>query len=620
MRALFLAVLLVTPSAVLAQPSPPAGYDVAPLLESLRPDERARVPRQAGVPADALPLYAMTIDLADDLRSFELDETVWWTNRSGRALSSVVFRVYVNAVAPTPLVELLEGSCLDGVSCTTTTPSPSAIVVEPASAIPDGGRLRIRLRLRGRMQEIDPSRTTLLGQGMESLSSISGGHGGDYGLLAHSDGVASMASFFPVLARQRAGLWELSDSSTLGDLGSDALGHVSARVRAADGVRVVAVGDEDPPRVLGDRSETWIRAAFIRDFALVASARFEHADRVVGGVNVRSWFVDGHGAPGARALDAAAHALGIFSRRFGAYPWRQLDVVEAPLVGGAGGVEFSSMVTVATMFYRPAGEAGSQGLLGQLLGGSGGSSMEERRRSMLEFVTAHEVAHQWWHSIVGSDSRQHPFEDEGLAQFSAMLYMRERYGAARARAETEQQVTAGYHMMRLMGRPDVTVDQPVSAFSDPVSYGGAVYGKGPHLYAALRRLLGDAAFFRAIRAHVRAHRFSDAPPRSLLARMARGPRAARVRALERRWLDETHGDEDLGPPDAGRMLGGSSADPQVQALTRELMRSLGSSGGADGSSGDAATLRRLLEALGGAGSAGGLEGLLQGLQGLPSGP
>jgi len=606
---LFAAVLLVSVPAV-AQPS----YDAAPLLESLRENERARVPRQAGGPAHELPLYALTIDLDDDLSSFEVEETVWWTNRSGRSLSSVAFRIYVNAVSPSPLVTLVEGSCLDNVSCTTTMPSASALVVEPAHAIPDGGALRIRFRLRGRLQEIDPSRTTLLGQGIESLGALSGGHGsGDYGLLAQSDGVASMASFFAVLARQRAGIWEISDTSTLGDLGSDALAHVSARVRTPDGVRVVSVGVEEPPRVLGDRSETRIRAAFVRDFALVASARLEHLDRDVGGVNVRSWFVRGHDAAGARALDAAAHSMRIFSRRFGAYPWTELDVVEAPLVGGAGGVEFSSMVTVANMFYAPVEASGQGGLLGQLLGGAGASSMESRRQSMLEFVTAHEVGHQWWHAIVGSDSRAHPFEDEGLAQYSAMLYMRERYGAARASAETEQQVTAGYHMMRLMGHADAPVDQPVSAFADPITYGGIIYGKGPHLYAELRQLLGDAAFFRAIRAYVSAHRFGEAPPRSLVRSMARGPRAARVRALTARWLEETHGDEDLGQPDLGHMLGGAGGDPQLQVLQRELMRALG---GAGGSGPDAEALQEMLRSLSGGAGGGtspGLDGLLRGL-------
>lgn len=628
----WIAALCLFPVTAEAQPvGPPASwYDPAPLLESLRPSERARVTSDAGLTdASRLPLYDLSIDLADDLATFELEETAWITNTGSRPWSDVVFRVFVNAVTPAgerPLVELVGGDCLDNVSCTMQASSPSAIVVHPSQPLPVDGRVRVRLRLRGRLRPIDPARTTMMGQGMEGLSAISGGHGGgDYGLLATSERVASMAAFFPVLARQRAGRWEESDASTLGDLGTDTLAHVRARVRTADGVRVAATGLEGVPRVVGDRAETELRASFVRDFALVASARLRSIERREGAVTVRSFYIgDTPATDESRAreaaartvLDAASGSLALFVRRFTDYPYTELDVVEAPLIGGAGGVEFTGMVTVATMFYRPV-DAGGGGPLGALLGGGNGANLTARRGPMLEFVTAHEVAHQFWHGIIGSDSRNHPFVDEGLAQYSALLYVEEAHGADRARTEGEQQVAASYHMMRMMGRPDGAVDRSVSTFTDPLSYAGLVYGKGPYLYVALRQRLGDRAFFGALRQHAEAHRFGMAAPRALFDRMARGRHAREVRRLERRWLEETHGDDDLGPPDVGRMLGGQANDPAMRAVLDmlggqggqggqgapdlgELMRALGGGGGSGGSGGDApddAQLQQMMRGL-----------------------
>jgi hypothetical protein len=571
---LVLALALSAPAA-----AQPGGYPTDDLLTSLRPAERATVLRDAQLAsADALPLYELTLELADDLRSFELDETVTFTNPVGRPLADVVFRIFANAVVPPgerPLVELIEGECLDGVSCATTQTSPSALVVRPSQPLAVGARIRVRLRLRGRLLEIAPDRASLGGQAMESLSTLLGGHRhGDYGLLAHSDGVASMSFFFPVLARLRGGRWEERDASTMGDLGTDELVHVRARVRVPDGTRVAASGVVSAPRALGNRVEHVVSAGFVREWAMVASPRFVSRERTVGDVVVRSWFVDRDAQAGEQVLDVAARSLALFVDRFGPYPYTELDVVQAPLVGGAGGMEQSGLVTVATMLYRPT-QGGGLAALAQL--GGPGQDVDARRRAMLEMVTAHEVAHQWWHGIVGSDSRRHPFQDETLAQYSAMLYFAERYGTERGRREAEQQVAAGYHAMRMMGRPDVAVDQPVSAFADPLTYGGIVYGKGPYLYPALRSRVGDRAFFRALREHVAAHRFRMAPPRALFDRMARGPRAAAVRALVRRWLDETHGDADLGQPDLGRMLGLSSSDPTLQML-RALVRQLGQGG------------------------------------------
>jgi hypothetical protein len=185
---------------------------------------------------------------------------------------------------------------------------------------------------------------------------------------------------------------------------------------------------------------------------------------------------------------------------------------------------------------------------------------------------------------VGSDSRQHPFVDEGLAQYSAMLYMEDRYGAERARREADLQVGMNYQVMRLLGHADAPVDRPVAAFTAPIAYAGLVYGKGPFVYRELRRAVGDAAFFNALRTYVARYRFRVAPARGLVDLLATGTHAPRVQAIARRWLDETHGDEDLGRADLGAMLG----------------TMLGGEAGALGSQ-----RAPMLEMLGGAGALGG---------------
>src|SRR5690606_13957171 len=124
--ALLLALAVASPAA--AQPT--AWYETGDLLASLREAERAGVVAQAGLgSASELALYELRVELADDLRSFELDETIWFTNRAGRPLSEIVLRVYANAVSDEPLVSLVRGECLDGVACRVGDAARSAIVV-----------------------------------------------------------------------------------------------------------------------------------------------------------------------------------------------------------------------------------------------------------------------------------------------------------------------------------------------------------------------------------------------------------------------------------------------------------------------------------------------------------
>jgi hypothetical protein len=352
-----------------------------------------------------------------------------------------------------------------------------------------------------------------------------------------------------------------------------------------------------------------IAASLVRDFALLASREFVTRAKQVGDVTVRSHFLARDAVSGEQVLDAAAHALAIFQKRFGPYPYSDLDVVEAALVGGAGGAEFSGLVTVASMLYRPLPvDKAWLGMLGGTLG------------SALEFTTAHEVAHQWWYGLVGSDARQHPAADESLTQWSAQLYFEDRYGSERAQREGDAQVRMNYRMMRALGEADGAVDRPVDAFPSALAYAGLVYGKGAYGYAALRKRVGDAAYFRALREYARRYRFQLAPATGFVDILAEGsPRASEIRALAQHWLQQTHGDRDLGNPGLQGLFatqgdGKNAASPDLAALESLLPGLVAGSAAGSGKGGPTTDeIQKLLDSL--KQGSGDLPSDLQGLMG-----
>ena len=626
------ALVLAAMPAIAAAQTPPSGsaaawYDATPLLASMRQAERAGAAQAAGVArAEDLPLYDLTIDLDLGAGAVAVREEIWFTNREAAPLAEVVLRIFANtahpsAAQPAPRatrrgqgapaaappqrapVRFDGGRCLDGGACSVTSPDPGVIVVRPATPLAPGARLRIAVDLGATLERIDSARTNLMAQGLEGMTSMqSGESAGDYGLVAIGDGIASLANFYAVLARRESGRWVRSDDSALGDLGTDDLAHFRAHVRVGSGVRVVSTGVTLPAtrrtatpastpaaRAASSPARTEIVAAYVRDFALLASRDFQIATRDVGGVTVRSWFRPSERAAGEHVLDVAASALGIFTQRFGAYPYTELDVVEAAIIGGAGGIEFAGLVTIASMFYKAPS--------------AGASVMDAMTARMREFVTAHEVAHQFWHGLVGSDSRAHPFVDEGLAQWSAMLYLQDRYGQERATRDGDMQVRMNYQMMRMQNVADAPVDRPVRDFASPLAYAGLVYGKGPYVYEALRQQVGDATFFATLQEYVRTYRFRTAPQRGFIDLLARGAHTASVRAIARRWLDERHGDADLGRGDM-RALAGSMLGLDASALPAELgglMNALGGGAGG-GSAGGGGGLDLFGGGAGGAGS------------------
>jgi hypothetical protein len=654
-------------------PTPPAAPippELAPLLESIRPAHRAGLAAAAGV-ADLgeLTLYELEVTLDAALDRARAQQTITWTNRAEAAARELLLRIPANTPAPRAggarPVRLLGGRCLPPDTCAVEAAGPDGISVRPVRPVAPGARLKVVLELDAALETIADGRTTALAQGLEGLASLHAGEAaGHYGLLARGDDIASLAYFYAVVARRDArGEFVRAEASAMGDLGPDDLAHFRVTVTAPADVRLAATGvpiHERPAARATEPSVTTFGAACVRDFALLASRRFEVAARDVGGVTVRSWFRRSEAPAGRRAREVAASALALFEQRFGPYPYADLDVVEAAVVGGAGGVEFSGLVTVASMFYKRgdgegagglglgglgAGGLGAGGLgdLGALLGagglgagglgdlgallGAGGLGADGGRRGAggagadplaraLDFVTAHEVAHQWWHGLVGSDSREHPFLDESLAQWSAMYWVESQRGRAEAEREGELQVKLNYRMMRMAGLPDGAVDRPVASFGAPLAYAGLVYGKGPYFYDAVRRAIGDGPFFTALGEYVQTYRFRTAPPRALVDRLARGRHRARVQALARRWLEGAYGDADLGGASArglaAAMLGvrEDEVPPEVGALLDALGPGLlGGGPGAAGAGGAGAGPTRLggsgSGAPGGGGSLGG---------------
>jgi len=574
-------------------------YDPTLLLADMRPKALEGIESTAG-PLDELTLYDFDLVVGSDARTFTLDERVYYENKTRGPLRDVMLRVYADTPpSADPPVKLLRGHCV-GTACNVQTVGHDTIVVHPQQPLPPGARIRFVLHLAGSLHVIDPNKTTMMAATMSSLHTMSGEAAddlpGDYGMLASGDDILSFGNFYPVVARHRGDDWDL-DQSTLGDIGTDSLSHVRAHVELPAGYRIAASGVVTHEQSDEARERFDIAAGCMRDFALLASDKFTSADRLVGDVKVRSFFRTSDRKIGERVLDVAAWSLADFEKRFGPYPYKELEVVEEALVGGAGGVEFAGLGTVASMFYKPSGSATGGSAMEMLLGmlmGSGGTD-GPMKQSAAEFTTAHEVGHMWWHGVVGSDSRKHPWQDEALAQFSAILYAQDRYGAARAKKEADMNARMGYEMMRMMGQPDGPVDVPAEHQSQ-IAYGGLVYGKGPYYFLALRKKMGDAAFFAGLRAYVKEYYLGFAEPGAVEEAMKRAdPKDEKeIAALTKHWLHEAHGDDDLGKASMGSLLALAGAPGGAGGIGNLL-----GGGGAGGIGGN--DVEKMMKMLGGSG-------------------
>ncbi len=485
---------------------------------------------------DDLPLYDLTIRLDVEFMTYDGTLDLWVKNRSSDPWNHLAFHLYPNVEAIAGTLRHLKvtsasvaGTVVEGRDLGHRYELPLAVPLAPGESTVVHIDFKGLLKRSG-VHEQDPI-SDLWGVVLSMLS----GAAGDWGIFAYSSRTASLSLWYPLLAAYDASGWDRIPADEMGDFSYFDASDYRVRVEADPAWRVVGSGVESK-----EGEVQVVQAGGVREMTLIMAPHLIPEERRVGGesgVLVRSYARPDNTQTRRLVVEAAADALAVFEKRFGPYPYTELDIVQTDLFGGAGGVEFPGLVTIASFLYLDTWKD---------LGADSNDLMQSRfMRESLQFVVAHEVAHQWWNAVVGSHSRNHPFLDEALANFSALLYFEDVQGDAAAMRQKLIQVQLPYQLHRFMGGKDMPVDLPTSAFSDLMGYSAIVYCKGALYLEKVRRLVGDAAFMAGLQGYYRKHSFAIATPADLEAALA-GKQADEVASLARRWLRETHGDEDVG--------------------------------------------------------------------------
>jgi aminopeptidase N len=161
-------------------------------------------------------------------------------------------------------------------------------------------------------------------------------------------------------------------------------------------------------------------------------------------------------------------------------------------------------------------------------------SLYKEDTTFREVVVAHEVAHQWWYSLVGNDQIDEPWLDEAFAQFTTALYYRDRYGEVAMQSYVEQLLTASYDRVKGTDQ-DQRADLPVGDYTED-QYSPIVYGKAALFFNALYEALGDAKFNQFMQEYFQTYRYGIAYPTNLFAIAAKYVGQAKLDELVKTWI------------------------------------------------------------------------------------
>jgi ABC-2 type transport system permease protein len=233
-------------------------------------------------------------------------------------------------------------------------------------------------------------------------------------------------------------------------------------------------------------SEAPIHAVFS-----VQSARYAEKHRRHAGVDLAVYYHPAHAWNVDRMLDALAASLDYYQSNFGPYPFDHARIVEFP------GYLYAAQAFAGTIPYSE-----SLGFISD--------HDEPETIDQVTYVTAHELAHQYWgHQVVGANMQGDPMLSETLAQYSALMVAKKLYGEDQIRRNLQFELDR-----YLDGRAYASADEPPLARVRNESY--VAYRKGSLAMYLLQKRLGEEAVNRALRNLLRRYKFKGAPyPRSL---------------------------------------------------------------------------------------------------------
>ncbi|MGI8586089.1 MAG: M1 family aminopeptidase [Chloroflexia bacterium] len=321
-------------------------------------------------------------------------------------------------------------------------------------------------------------------------------------------------SFYPMLAVYRGGEWRMDVTAFPDQVFAESSFYV-VDWSAPPNVVLASSGTEIGQTPRGNLTIHHILAGPVREFAATASPRYRQDTRQLPGITIRSTEMMTDTAQATEDLDTAVKALDLYSKLFGPYPFNDFDLLLTTT--GSGGIEFPGYVMISHLSDRP---------------------------HLREFVVAHEVAHQWWYSVVGDDIFREAWLDEAFANYTAYIFAQKSDDQSVADDIFRTFVAGGWpgYSGRVV-TADPTIGKRVGSatweFGDFLEYDGIIYGKGPVFLDRLRGILGDDRFFKLMQTHFVQNKYGITTGRTFLseAESVAGADAPAVRALYLAWVE-----------------------------------------------------------------------------------
>ena len=316
--------------------------------------------------------------------------------------------------------------------------------------------------------------------------------------FGYYEDIYNITNFYPILAEYVDGEWSHLPYYEEGECFYSEISTYQVTLEVPSDYIVLSSGETISEEETEEGIFYEFEAPFVRDFVFCTSNVFEEETREYDGVTVNVVYSK-ENPPSTnmkpsidKTFSTCENSLKAFGDAFGKYPYDELDVVVAPI--SAGGMEYPNLVIITSSYYKDYNQA-----------------MDYIE---LETCVSHEIGHQWFMGIVGSNSAGEPWLDESFASYTELVYC-EYVGGDLA----EQMISMSSKDMLDLTDADsieftyegcLPLDMPHDSYDDSMSYIIAAYKVGKDFLYQIEECIGTDEFHLVLREYVHRNAFTNA--------------------------------------------------------------------------------------------------------------
>lgn len=289
-------------------------------------------------------------------------------------------------------------------------------------------------------------------------------------------GCYNISNFYPVLSVFENGEWSRESYISMGECFYTIVSDYTVRIKTPADFTLASTGLTLDVEERSDGKYWNISAPCARDFTFVAGTDFHMLSEEVNGVVIEAYYLGDDVEFGEAMLEAGVDSIRAFGDAFGKYPYPDVNIFETTLFGG--GMEYSGLVMIGSDIIDYSTDY-----------------------SLVKRITAHELGHQWFFGIIGTDPYNEPWLDESFASFSEIVY------ADVIGDDSQSQMFYSQGLVSYFGEEYTPINRSFDEFYSYYEYSGSVYTTGEAMLYYLREAMGDDVFYHMMRTYVTRHAF-----------------------------------------------------------------------------------------------------------------